>query len=276
MDLVTAREQLIEIGRRIWVRGFAAANDGNLSVRLDDDRLLVTSSGSVKGFLTAGDFVVIDRNARVLEGAGRPSSEIRMHLAIYEERPDVRAVVHAHPPTATGFATAGVPLDACVLPEIVTTLGSIATVPYATPSTDELASAVRLHVKAGHACVLANHGAVSFDAEPMAAYYHLERVEHFAKILLTARLLGGVQVLSRAQVDRLGRASGLVEGDIGCRVFEEVRDPDVRPAAEPGAGADGDRWARIANTPSGRLEPVSEVDDTLIELIASEVRRVLR
>lgn len=244
MDLVSARAAMIEVGRRVWIRGFAAANDGNLSVRLAADRFLVTASGTIKGFLAPEDFVTIDGSARVLEGTRRPSSEIRMHLAIYEERSDVHAIVHAHPPTATGFATAGVALDACVLPEIVVTLGRVATVPYATPSTDELADAVRPHVRTGQACVLANHGAVTYDVDPLAAYHHLERVEHFAKILLTARLLGNVQVLSRSQVDRLQSASGLPTG-AACRAAGE---PTALPA---------------------------EDDDALVESIANEVRRLL-
>ena len=128
MDTLTLRgatDAIIEVGRRIWVQGFAAANDGNLSIRLSEDRILATATGSIKGFLTGADLVVIDRNGSVMEGSRRVTSEIQMHLAIYDARSDVRAVAHAHPPTATGFATAGVPLDLCVLPEIVATLGTL-------------------------------------------------------------------------------------------------------------------------------------------------------
>jgi L-fuculose-phosphate aldolase len=224
--LRAVRDALIEIGRRMWINGFVAANDGNLSCRIGHERYLATAAGSIKGFLSEDDLVVIDAEGRTIPSAGRPgsgnrppSSEIRMHLAIYEARPDVAAVVHAHPPTATGFAAAGVPMDLCVLPEVVATLGAVPSVSYATPSTAALADAVRAHVARGNACLLANHGAVAYAEDPFTAYYHLERVEHFARILLTARLLGGVQVMSGGQVSRLLSAVGRPAGAIPGRVW---------------------------------------------------------
>ncbi len=295
-----ARAAMIEVGRRMWLKGYAAANDGNLSVRLGPDRFMATATGSIKGFLTDADLVVIDHGGRTLDrsagsvpgtavaaasppgaGTARASSEIRMHLAIYEERPDVLAIAHAHPPTATGFATAGVSLDACVLPEIVATLGAIPTAPYATPSTRELADAVRPVVREGHACLLANHGAVAYDTDLFRAYYHLERLEHFASIVLTARLLGGVNVLGAGDVAALHAAVGGSPGP-ACVPGPESRrgdgtdapGPDTRESAGTDAAPTPAHCASDARDPDGS-DPSRGSDADLIEVIAREVRRRL-
>ncbi|MDA1094555.1 MAG: class II aldolase/adducin family protein [Acidobacteria bacterium] len=197
------RADIVEIGRRVYDRGFVASNDGNISVRLDDDRLLMTPTGVSKGFMTPDMLVTTDLAGRKLTGDREASSEILMHLAVYELRPDVKAVVHAHPPTATGFAVAGIPLDRAVLAEVVTTLGSIPIADYGTPSTTELADAVRRYIRAHDGLLLANHGALTVAHELYAAYYKMETVEHFASISLVARQLGGERVLSREEVDRL-------------------------------------------------------------------------
>ena len=191
------RQDLIEVGRRLDRKGYIAANDGNLSVRLGPARVLVTASGTIKGHLSPDDFVIVDLDGRVIEGSRRPSTEIAMHLAIYRVRSDVGAVVHAHPPIATGFAVAGIPLALCVLPEIVLTLGSVPLTTYAPPATAELARSLEPHVKHADAVLLRNHGAVTCGPDLFEAYYRMERVEHFAHILLVARLLGNVGVLSR-------------------------------------------------------------------------------
>src|SRR5205823_12422728 len=144
-----------------------------------------------------------DLEGRKLAGERDPSSEMLMHLEVYRQRPDAQAVVHAHPPTATGFAVAGVPLDRAVLAEVVTTLGSIPIAEYATPSTKELPEAVRKYVKAHDGMLLANHGALTLGADLFAAYYKMETIEHFAKISLVARMLGGENLISREEVMRL-------------------------------------------------------------------------
>jgi L-fuculose-phosphate aldolase len=153
--------------------------------------------------------VVVDYNGQKLSGDRDPSSELPMHLEIYRSRPDVNAVVHAHPPTATGFAVAGIPLTRAVLAEVVTTLGSIPIAEYGTPSTQELPDAVRKYIKAHDGLLLANHGAVTCGDTAMAAYYKMETIEHFAKISLVARLLGRENVLSRGEVDRLQGLRGM-------------------------------------------------------------------
>ena len=237
------RADIVEIGRRVYDRGFVASNDGNISVRLDDDRLLMTPTGVSKGFMTPDMLVTTDLAGRKLTGDRDASSEILMHLAVYELRPDVKAVVHAHPPTATGFAVAGIPLDRAVLAEVVTTLGSIPIADYGTPSTTELADAVRRYIRAHDGLLLANHGALTVAHELYAAYYKMETVEHFARISLVARQLGGERVLSREEVDRLqnlrerygiSAPAPLCPPDqdagdgVSCQVVDAPSSPDAR------------------------------------------------
>ncbi|HJN45622.1 MAG: aldolase [Acidobacteria bacterium] len=197
------RADIVEVGRRLHERGFVASNDGNISVRLEGDRLLTTPTGVSKGFMTPDMMVTTDLAGGKLTGEREPSSEILMHLAVYENRPEIKAVVHAHPPTATGFAVAGIPLDRAVLAEVVTTLGSIPIADYGTPSTSELADAVRQYIRAHDGLLLANHGALTVADELFAAYYKMETVEHFARISLVARQLGRERLLSREEVNRL-------------------------------------------------------------------------
>jgi L-fuculose-phosphate aldolase len=222
------RADICEVGRRMFARGYVASNDGNISVRLADDRLLTTPKSVSKGYMTPDMMVVTDMAGRRLSLGRDPSSEILMHLAIYRNRPDVKAVVHAHPPLATGFAVAGIPLDKAVLAEVVTTLGSIPIADYGTPSTPELADAVERHIKAHDGLLLANHGAVTVGHELFAAYYKMETIEHFARISLVARLLGGERLLSREEVLRLQALRGSYGIPSPAPICPE---PDV-----PGAG----------------------------------------
>ena len=203
------RADIVEVGRRLYARGYTASNDGNISVRLDAARLLMTPKSVCKGFMTPEMMCITDLDGKKLAGERDPSSEMQMHLEVYRQRPDAKAVVHAHPPTATGFAVAGIPLDRAVLAEVVTTLGSVPIAEYATPSTKELPEAVRKYVKAHDGMLLANHGALTLGADLFAAYYKMETIEHFAKISLVARLLGGERLLSRQEVDRLQGLRGM-------------------------------------------------------------------
>ena len=197
------RADIVEVGRRLYARGYTASNDGNISVRLDEGRLLMTPTGVCKGFMDAAMMCITDLDGRKLQGDRNPSSEMQMHLEVYRQRPDVQAVVHAHPPIATGFAVAGIPLDRAVLAEVVCTLGSVPIAEYATPSTKELPEAVRPYVKAHDGMLLANHGALTLGSDLFSAYYKMETIEHFARISLVARLLGGERLLSREEVFRL-------------------------------------------------------------------------
>jgi L-fuculose-phosphate aldolase len=208
MSIETLRADIVEIGRRMYARGYTASNDGNISVRLDASRLLMTPKSVCKGFMTPDMMCVTDLDGKKLQGERDPSSEMLMHLEVYRQRPDVQAVVHAHPPTATGFAVAGIPLDRAVLAEVLTTLGSIPLAEYATPSTAELPEAVRKYIKAHDGMLLANHGALTVGGDLYSAYYKMETIEHFAKISLVARMLGNENLISREEVMRLQQLRG--------------------------------------------------------------------
>ncbi len=190
----------------MYARGYTASNDGNISVRLDGGRLLMTPRNVCKGFMDPGMMCITDLEGKKLAGERDPSSEIQMHLEVYRQRPDINAVVHAHPPIATAFAVAGIPLDRAVLAEVVTTLGSVPIAEYATPSTKALPEAVRKYVKAHDGMLLANHGALTLGADLFSAYFKMETIEHFAHISFVARMLGGERLLSR---DEVGRLQGL-------------------------------------------------------------------
>lgn len=203
IDVDRARREIVGVGRRLYERGLVAGAEGNVSVRLDGARILATPAGVSKGFLEPESLVVTDMEGRKLAGDGRPSSELRMHLRIYTLRPDVMGIVHAHPPTATGFAIAGLSFDDCVVPEIVATLGRVPLVPYGTPSTQELPDRLVPYVAAHDALLLANHGAVAYGPSLAGAMNSMESIEQAARSMLVAHLLGRVNLLSRDDVDRL-------------------------------------------------------------------------
>jgi L-fuculose-phosphate aldolase len=197
-----ARAAIVATGRRLYERRILASIEGNMSVRMGGDRILATPSGVNKGFMSEDDLVVTDLDGNP-EGGGRPSSEMLMHLAIYRERDDLNAVVHAHPRVATGYAVAGRQLPAAVLAEIVTTLGCIPIAPYGTPSTLELADAVRGPIRTYDALLLANHGALTAGTSLEQAEERMYQLEHFAEVSLVSELLGGPQTFSAEEVERL-------------------------------------------------------------------------
>lgn len=205
MDYMETREIMCDICHKTWQLGWVAANDGNLSVRLPDGNFLATPTGISKSFITPEKLVVIDRDGKVLaaEKDYRPSSEIKMHLRCYQEREDVGAVLHAHPPTATGYAVAHVPLDRYTMIETVAAIGSIPVTPYGTPSTYEVPDAIAPYLQTHDVLLLANHGALAVGADALTAYYRMETLELFAKISLTAHLLGGEKEISEDNIQKL-------------------------------------------------------------------------
>jgi L-fuculose-phosphate aldolase len=212
-----ARREIVEICRRIYARGWITATDGNVSILLTSDRVLATPTGINKGSITEDDLIVTDRSGARLTGSRPPSSELRMHLAAYEERPDVRAVVHAHPTNCIAFSLAGVSLAQCLLPEIVFTFGSIPTTAYTTPTTEEVPREIKKWLRDFDAMILDRHGSLTVGADVFAAYDKLERMEHVAEITFRARLLGPIRPLSPAQVEHLrtvGRGLGLPDRKI--------------------------------------------------------------
>lgn len=199
------REQICDVCHKMWQLGWVAANDGNVSAKLEDGTFLATPTGMSKSFITPEKLVHIDKTGKILDALEgyRPSSEIKMHLRCYEEREDVGAVLHAHPPVATGFAVANIPLDDYSMIETVIALGSIPVTPYGTPSTQEVPDAIAPYLPEHDAMLLQNHGALTVGADMITAYYRMETLELFAKISLNARLLGGAQELSKENIDRL-------------------------------------------------------------------------
>ena len=234
------RADIVEVGRRLYARAYTASNDGNISVRLGPDRLLMTPKSVCKGFMTPDMMCITDLDGRKLQGDLDPSTEMLMHLEVYRQRPDVQAIVHAHPPIATGFAVAGIPLTRPVLAEVLTTLGSIPIAEYATPSTSELPQAVRKYIKAHDGMLLANHGALTVAGDLFAAYYKMETIEHFAKISLVARLLGRENLIAREEVERLQ----------GLRGTYGISAPAPICADPPDAAADA--TCQVVDAPEGR------------------------
>lgn len=197
------RRDIVEVGRRMYARELIAGMDGNISVLREDGVIMTTPTGMCKGFLQPDDIVITDTNGRKIKGRREPSSELLMHLACYRNRPDVRAVVHAHPQTCTGFAVAGIPLDKALLAEVIVTFGCIPIAPYGTPSTEELATSVDEYIKKHDALLLANHGALTVGKELFETYFKMETIEHFARINLVARMLGQENVLPSHEVAKL-------------------------------------------------------------------------
>lgn len=187
----------------MYAKGFVVATDGNVSVRLNKNRLLTTPSGLCKGELKPDQIIVTDFTGKKISGKLNPSSEIRMHLCAYSERPDVMAVIHAHPPIATAFSIAGVSLAKCILPEVVFTMGVIPTTRYATPTTEEGPLVILDYIRDYDAFILDRHGTLTVGNSLDSAYYKLEKVEHTAHVTLMARQLGSVNLLKPNQIDRL-------------------------------------------------------------------------
>lgn len=199
------KKQIVEIGQRIWARGYVASNDGNITVLLNDNELLTTPTGVSKGFMTTEMIVKCDRGGKVLSASKgyRPSSELKMHLEVYKERPDIRSVVHAHPPYATSFAVAGIPLNKCVLPEAILVIGGVPIAPYGLPSTMEIPDRMRTFIQKSDAVLLANHGAITLGTDLLNAYHKMETLEHTASIVWKAIQLGNLNVLPNDERDRL-------------------------------------------------------------------------
>ena len=282
MNQDDAVREMIHVGRRLDQLGFVPATDGNISVRLSQREIVATVSGVRKGFLTPRDFTVIDPEGRPLRGGSAASSEILMHLRVYRDRTDASAVVHAHPPTATGFAVAGIPLQQCVLPEVVATIGAIPLAPYATPSTQDLPESIAPYINQYDAVLLANHGAVTFGPSLFHAANRMETVEQFAKILFVARTLGQVNLLTAEQVEQINQIRhryGFAGNAPACET----------PGAGPEAGAGGEDGAvtgagvgagaapgagRTGAGPGIHLAPLLTQD--VVDRVTSEVLKILQ
>ena len=199
-----AKKAIIDIGQRMYVRNFVAANDGNISVKTGENEVWATPTGVSKGFMKKKMLVKVDLDGNLLEGTYKPSSELKMHLRAYRENPDIRGVCHAHPPICTCFAIAGIPLDTPVLAEAVITLGDVPIAPYAELGSKEVPEVIAPYCHTHNGILLANHGSVTWAEDVYTAYYRLESMEYYANILLiTEKILGKQNLLSNEQIDAL-------------------------------------------------------------------------
>lgn len=221
------RQDIVDVGRLIYQKGWVAANDGNITIRLDAERVLCTPTGVSKGMMHPDDLIICDMEGRKLQGQKERTSEIAMHLTIYKLRPDVRAVVHAHPPVATGFATAGRALNEALLPEVIIGLGCVPLAAYGLPGTPALTEPMLPLIPKYDALLMANHGAVCYGEDVYKAFFKMETVEHYARIALVAELLGGPRVLPKAEVEKLLSSrtrygvKARAGGEPGCPVAAE-------------------------------------------------------
>jgi L-fuculose-phosphate aldolase len=263
------KQLICEIGRRVYNRGFAAANDGNISIRLNDKEVLCTPTMVSKGFMKPADLCKVDYEGKQLAGTKRRTSEILLHLAVYKARPDVHAVVHCHPPHATAFAVAHEPIPKCILPEVEVFLGEVPMAVYETPGTQKFGETILPYVKDCNTIILANHGTVSFAGDLETAYFNTEIVDAYCRILILAKQLGRVNYFSEQQTKelldikkRIGLDDPRLHGEncdlCGNSIFREgysdfvpesqafARNSEA-PPAEPGngrAGPDVEAWTR--------------------------------
>lgn len=197
------REDIVRVCRLVYEKGWVAANDGNVSIRLDDHRLLCTPTAVSKGMLKEDDLIACDMAGNKVAGERDRTSEIAMHLTVYSMRPDVRSVVHAHPPVATGFAAAGRALDKALLPEVIIQLGAVPLAAYGLPGTPALSDGMLPFIPEYDALLLENHGCTSYGRDVWEAFFRMEMVEHFARITFVAEMLGGARALPREEVEKL-------------------------------------------------------------------------
>jgi L-fuculose-phosphate aldolase len=221
------REQMCDVGRRIWLKGFCAGNEGNHSFRLSEDRILCTPSLISKGNLKPDDMCIVDLNGKQISGKRKRTSEILLHLAIYKQRADAKAVIHSHPPHATAFAVAGVELPTCIHPEAEVFLGPVRTAKYVTPGDTRLGESIAPYIKESNTILLGNHGVVCYGPDLEDAYYKLEIVDAYARILLLTKQLGSVRPLDGEEMKEL----------LALKTKFGMADPRTAPDAPPEAMA---------------------------------------
>lgn len=249
-SLEELRQDIVEAGKVMFQKGWVAANDGNISARLEDGRILCTPTGVCKGRMSPADLIICDPEGNKVQGCRERTSEIAMHVKIYELRPDVQSVLHAHPPVATGFACAGRPLDLALLPEVVIGLGSVPLADYGLPGTPALTEGMVPYIPNHNAILMANHGAVAYGEDVWQSLFRMETVEHFARITLVAELLGGAKPLPRVEVRKL----------FDSRARYGVKSPAGREPGMPVTAEDLPRAEKIQLT---RDDLVSILDEAL-------------
>src|SRR5215207_1726892 len=258
MDEQTARREIVRVGQPMYERSYVVSSDGNVSVRLDDGRVLATPTQTNKGRMTEDGLAVTDLGGKPLNDR-RASSELAMHLLIYRERPDVRSVCHAHPPHGSAFAVAGLAIDQPILSEVILTLGCVPLASYGTPSTDELTREMQPLVKHHNALLMANHGAVAYGADLWQAWDRLETLEHTAKIAILSRVLGGSKNLPADAIEKLinvREAAGYLGESARCQACGYLHETQLTCPT-------GDRPARTQERENG----ASKISLTREELV---------
>src|SRR5256714_6822965 len=267
MDEQTARRDLIKICHLMYERSYVVSSDGNVSVRLRDGRIVATPTMTCKGRMTEDACAVTDIDGRALNDR-RASSELEMHLLIYRERPDVRAVCHAHPPHGTAFAVAGLPIDQPILSEVILTLGCVPLAEYGTPSTLELSDAMRPLVKHHNALLMANHGAVAYGNDLWQAWDRLETLEHTARIAILSRILGGSRNLPADAIEKLinvRESAGYLDQGARCQACGYLHQTNL-------ACPTGDRPARSYSSSANGSGRVSLSREELLDLLSQAAR----
>jgi L-fuculose-phosphate aldolase len=264
------KEQFCDIGRRIWLKGFCAGNEGNHSYRLGDNRFLCTPTGISKGNLKPDDLCVVDADGKQISGKRKRTSEFLMHAAIYKARPDVNAVIHSHPPHATAFAVAGVELPTCIHPEAEVFLGPVKTAPYVTPGDTRLGESILPFVKDSNTILMGNHGVVCFHANMEYAYYQLEIVDAYARILLLTQQLGNVNTLASGEMveliklkERFGftdpRMKDAQAGAVSCAASDFISRVRAEVGGKGRMATDAGGTAPVAPQPSAMEKAISSM-----------------
>ncbi|HEY6120360.1 MAG TPA: class II aldolase/adducin family protein [Pyrinomonadaceae bacterium] len=268
MDEQTARREICRVGQLLYDRSYVVSSDGNISVRLDDGRILATPTMTCKGRMTEDCLAITDNAGHPLTER-KPSSELAMHLLIYEERSDVQAVCHAHPPHGTAFAVAGLAIDQPILSEVILTLGCVPLAGYGTPSTEELSDAMRPLVKHHNALLMANHGAVAYGSDLWQAFDRLETLEHTARIAILSRILGGSKNLPADAIEKLinvREAAGYLGEGARCQACGYLHETSLACATgeRPAAGA-------FATPAANGGSKISLTREELVELLSQAV-----
>jgi L-fuculose-phosphate aldolase len=277
MDEQTARREIVRVGKLLYERGYVVSSDGNVSVRLDDGRILATPTQTCKGRMSEDSLALTDLEGKALNDR-RASSELAMHLLIYRERADVRAVCHAHPPHGSAFAVAGLAIDQPILSEVILTLGCVPLAEYGTPSTDELTDAMRPLVKHHNALLMANHGAVAYGAHLWQAFDNLETLEHTARIAILARALGGSRKLSPDAIEKLinvREAAGYLDERARCQscgYLHETRVVCPTGERKTNTGAQQATTSATGNTTGNGAGKINLTREELIELLSQAAR----
>ena len=271
MDEMTARREIVRVGELMYGRGYVVSSDGNVSVRLDDGRIVATPTQTSKGRMTEEMLAVTDLEGKALNDR-RASSELAMHLLIYRERPDVRAVCHAHPPHGSAFAVAGLAIDEPILSEVILTLGCVPLAEYGTPSTEELTEAMRPLVKNHNALLMANHGAVAYGENLWQAFDRLETLEHTAKIAILARTLGGARNLPPDSIEKLidvREKAGYLDERARCQACGYLHETRVTCAT---GERDETRPTAVPKPTTNGAGKISLTREELIELLVEAAR----